>query len=370
MIERFIISRDLRWHHAFPDVTLTVGGKLVCVFAECTHHGDRSHTRILLSDSDDRGRSWSACRGRTKPTSREIDGYMWNCPRISTLSDGRLVAVCDRVTQVDEADHSSAPEQSNWLWFSDDGGPTWTGPHPTPVVGIVPDQLIELKHGKHAGRWLLGAHTRTFCDPSMVGAQRLWYTDDHGNTWRGPITIAQHDSLWLCEGSTVELPTGELVCFLRESSGSGLDCHKTISIDGGDTWSEPVRCPLPACHRPVAGMLRSGRLLITHRFMQGGKGWVGWWAQNRFAALTDAASALSTRREQAHTRIMPLDSDRSPKSDTGYTGWVQFDDGEVYATNYIVDDHHPLAQIRGYAFDESDLALTLPTEDRPCISAA
>ena len=100
-------------------------------------------------------------------------------------------------------------------------------------------------------------------------------------------------------------------------------------------------------------MLQSGLLLITHRFMQGGKGWVGWWTQNFFAALTDVASGLARDRKGAHTRILPLDFDLSPESDTGYSGWVQFEDGEIYVVNYILDDA-PKAQIRGYSLQAED----------------
>jgi sialidase-1 len=87
--------------------------------------------------------------------------------------------------------------------------------------------------------------------------------------------------------------------------------------------------------------------MITHRFMHGGKGWTGTWTQNFFAALTDDESALAPTRSQAWARILPIDFDRSPHSDLGYSGWVQFADGEIYIVNYIVDDA-PNGQIRGY----------------------
>ncbi|HEY9076193.1 MAG TPA: hypothetical protein VIO61_06600 [Anaerolineaceae bacterium] len=66
--------------------------------------------------------------------------------------------------------------------------------------------------------------------------------------------------------------------------------------------------------------------------------------------------ALAPSRAQAHTRILPVDFDRSPASDTGYSGWVQFDDGEIYIVNYIMDDA-PKAQIRGYALRLEDFLL-------------
>ena len=352
MIEKFTVSRDDSIYEAFPDVALTATGRLVCVFAECTHHADRSYTCIMVTASEDRGRTWSPKRALTEPLKGDPSADpWWDCPRVTALGENRLVCVVDRIAGLEEGGRGT--EQSNWLYFSDDEGESWGGPHATPAHGIVPDQLVELKVGAHAGRWILSAQTVLGTREEPLWAERCWLSDDRGGAWSGPHTIAAQPGLQLCEGSVVELPGGELACFMRENSGQGLDCFKSISRDGGATWEGPYRMPIPACHRPVAGMLQSGKVMITHRFMQGGKGWVGWWTQNTFAALTDVESCLATERSEAHTRILPLDFDRSPESDTGYTGWVQFPDGEIYIVNYILDDA-PKAQIRGYSLRESD----------------
>ena len=78
--------------------------------------------------------------------------------------------------------------------------------------------------------------------------------------------------------------------------------------------------------------------------------------QNFFAAVFDTATALASERKEMAVRIMPVDYDRSPNSDLGYSGWVQFPDGEIYIVNYIVDDA-PVAQIRGYSLDPGDFVL-------------
>lgn len=95
MIQKFSISNDPAMYEAWPDVVLTGSGKLVCVFSECTHHGNRDYTRIMLSDSGDRGRHWSPKRPLTEGT-RGLP-YYYNCARISRLRDGRLVVVVDRI---------------------------------------------------------------------------------------------------------------------------------------------------------------------------------------------------------------------------------------------------------------------------------
>jgi sialidase-1 len=298
--------------------------------------------------STDRGRTWSQKRPLTAALYKKtIHEPHWNGARVTTLRDGRLCAVVDRVSG--EAEGSSpGGEQSNWIFFSADESETWTGPYETPVHGIVPDRLIELR----GGRWLLSAHT--VLDGTWT--QRVWKSQDQGQTWEGPFTIAAEPDLMLCEGSLFELPGGEICCLMRENSSRGIDAIKAVSRDAGETWSAVSALALPGCHRPVGGMLSSGRVLITYRFMQGGNGWLGTWTQNLFAAVTDVESCLAPAREQTRTRIMPLDFDRSPVSDLGYSGWVQFEDGEIYVVNYIVDDA-PKAHIRGYSFRESDMLI-------------
>lgn len=355
MIEHHIVSRDDTLYEAFPDVALTASGDLVCVFAECTHHRDRSYTRIMMARSSDRGRTWEPKRPITAALRgvNRVDPF-WNCPRITALSDGSLIVAVDRVAGRDSANLGG--EQSNWLLRSADEGATWSEPVLTPAYGIVPDRVIECRTGPRPGRLLLGAHTILGTAEAPSWQERCWLSDDGGATWQGPQVIAAVEGLQLCEGSIVELPGGELVCFMRENSGLGLDAFKAISRDGGETWGETVPFPLPGCHRPVAGMLASDKVLITHRFMQGGQGWAGWWTQNLFAGLTDVPSCLAPSRNEAHTRIMPLQFDRSPESDTGYSGWVQFDDGEIYVVNYCLDDA-PKGQIRACSFHEEDMVL-------------
>lgn len=345
MIQKFTVSRDDSIYEAFPDLTLTADGRLLCVFEECTHHGDRSWTRLALTESSDRGRTWSPKRGLTEPTNGKP---YWNCARICTLRDGRVAAIADYIGTDERTKDLSLLK--NFLFLSHDHGRTWDQPVLLPMQGIMPDKLIELSDG----RWLIACHHKNPGTECLM--VRLWHSADQGQTWAGPVTLADQAGLNLCEVSILPVDHQVLVALLRENSGQGWDGYKVISEDGGLTWTQPIAIPIPACHRPTAGWLANGQALVTCRLMQGGNGWVGWWTQNTLAVLTDKESLLAKTRNEAHTRILPLDFDRSPESDTGYTGWVQFDDGEIYVVNYILDDA-PKAQIRGYSLRMDDFML-------------
>ena len=337
-IAKYPISRDPVWYHAWPDVTLAADGTLVCVFNECTHHCHRPHSRIMLCESHDRGRSWTPKHPLTEAT----DGldYYYNCPRIFTMPDGRIGVIVDRIP-VSDKERNGMRNAAAAIYFSEDNGKTWSFPEVLPLRGIVPDKI----HVLDTGRLLSSAHHIH----QGVLSQFLRYSDDGGRTWSDEITVAHDPRYQFCEVSLLPMGGGVVAAFLRENSCRGLDCFKTLSFDNGETWGPVTEFPLPGCHRPVTGFLRDGRIFITYRFHQGGCVGMGCSAQNFFCAVTDRESVLSGERKEAHARIIPLDYDGAAKADTGYSGWVQFNDGEICIVNYIVDDMVEKGQIRGYA---------------------
>ena len=348
MIQKYRISRDPEHYLAWPDVAMADGGKLLCVFSECDQHaGWREYTQVMLCESTDRGRTWTPKRGITCRTSGGETGF-WNCARINRLRDGRHVITIDRIYAKES---SALPEQCIvYLLFSSDNGATWTEPIETPARGIVPDKLIELD----SGRWLLGTHFNDTQFGQLV--QRVWLSDTKGERWEGPFIVGKVDGLNLCEVSILSIEGNTVVAFMRENSMVGRDCYKSISRDGGRSWTAPAQFPLPCCHRPTAGFLRDGRIFITYRFIQGGARKSGL-AQQLHGAVSDRDSALAERRSHAWTRIMPIDYDRATWCDLGYSGWVQFEDGEIYIVNYIKDDSPEKAQIRGYSMTPQDICI-------------
>jgi len=334
MIQKFNVSRDDSIYEAWPDVILTDGGKLICVFSECEHHKNREGARIMITESLDRGRMWSEKRPLTE---KGHAGEYFNCARISKLGDGSLAIICDKV-------YGNENKRAEiWLWRGDAEGREWGEPQIFPFCGIVPDKFLQLG----SGRLIIAAHFKSPDTGKLE--QYLWYSDDAGKTWSDRVTIAADGKYNLCEVSILEYEDNKLVAYLRENSVKGYPILKVLSADGGETWSEIYGTSMDSGHRPAAGFLADGSIMVTYRYIPSG-------TQNMFAAFMSRETIEATGRRDQRVRVMPLDYDRNPSPDIGYTGWVQFEDGEIYVVNYIKDDADK-AYIRGYSFYPLDVLL-------------
>ena len=333
-LQKFTVSKDDRVYEAWPDLVLTDSGKLICVFTECEHHLDRKNSRIMMTESADRGRTWNLKRPFTE--TGEPNSF-FNCARISKLQDGRLAVICDKL---DGFDHSKTA--LTYVWYGDKEGVNWSEPEIFPFHGIVPDKLLQLKNG----RLIISNHRKN--EQNNKSEQHLWYSDD-GKTWSEEITVAADERYTLCEISILECENSTLVGFLRENSKAGYDILKVISYDNGETWSPVYASGIDCGHRPVAGYLQDGTVMLTYRY-------IPQTTNNVFAAFLPKEALFATDRPHQRIRIMPLDYDRNPSPDLGYTGWAQFEDGEIYVVNYIKDDSDK-AYIRGYSFYPGDVVL-------------
>ncbi len=335
IIRKFTVSRNETYHQGWPDLVRTRTGRLLCIFSECESHRFRNDCHIMLIESDDDGATWKNRRPLTELTQK--DDY-YNCARLSLLADGTIVAICDRI----QGDENRTACQ--YLWKSTDDGESWSEPEILPFTGIVPDKITTLS----TGRILLAAHFENHATGKLE--QYLWYSDDGMKTWSERVTVAADPRYNLCEVSIYECTDGTLVALMRENSGMGWDCLKTISTDDGEHWSEVYPSNMPGCHRPVAGRLADGRVLVSYRYQPGRT-----WMATTLLTLTDEESLKNPGREGSY-RVIPLDYDRAPLPDGGYTGWVQLPDGDVLLVNYITDDS-PKPQIRGYRFNPKDFIL-------------
>ena len=378
------------------------------VYRECMGHGPFPFSRLVIRRSLDGGNNWSDRRiltetvvsasafEKSRPwlSADSIDGYQqtkarltesWqtgasiNCPRLITLQDGSLFLV---------ADLSLAGSQwVNKVWRSADEGATWSAGADLKVSqqGIVP-QLNQLRDG----RMLLSLNIPEpgKDDEYMTG---IFFSSDRGETWTKPVYLPKHaGDLEPDEVGYVELQDGTLVGFGRNYSlekqhrpSTGL---KVISKDGGQTWRGPFETWMLGLEgRPKPGLLASGEVCVTYR-MDSPNEMLAMHVMTQAAAGLERTGDLVARepvpediadqiaRQKGEPRpwymtsyypgrTVILDIDRSVHRDSGYSGWVQLPEGDIFVVDYINDDA-PLAQIRGYLVRRSDYIL-FPDGDLP-----
>ena len=345
------IARQDGLYEAFPDICLLPSGKMLCIYRESDSH-IAGVARIMLIESDDRGRTWYNQRALDRPRSFAEHRSVWNGPRIARLPDGRLVVNSDASIYPDEADSCLWPESRrcfhNFLWFSQDNGQTWTERRRTEVEGLCPDKVLAL-NDKH---WLIAIPRFSIRFPDAFRVA-VAHSTDGGRTWPSNVLAAEQDGYQHDEPSVVRLADGRLLCVMRENVHTTRPSHYVLSADDGYTWSAPSPAPFYG-DRPAAGLLQSGKLLVTYRNVEPEPGEVklkvgrnpGTWAW--CGDLSGLAGA------GGQSRFLELEHDACGwHGDYGYSGWVQFDDGEIFCV-YHHRDTAPNSYIRGCWFREEE----------------
>lgn len=350
--DRVVVARDDALYQSFPDVALADDGRLVAIYREADAHV-ATRSRLVLTDSHDGGRTWSEPRYLDAPMTLEGDGAVWNCPRLVRQSDGGLTALCDLSVCAPGPIRDGVPPPPErerrfrtFIWRSFDHGLTWSVRRPTRIQGLVPDRLLELTEDT----WLVGSHYHSLRHFGTL-TQIVTITYDAGENWTNTAIVAEVPGMQFCEGSVTRCPDGHLVCYLRENSMRSIPTHKCFSFDGGLHWSQPEPCGFVG-HRPVAGMLRSGRVLVTYRDVRllepGGP--------DRRGAHTATAAWLGDPHDERSGRVLDLELDTSGVfGDYGYSGWTQLPDGRVFCV-YHTRGEAPKSYIAGVWFRESDFS--------------
>ena len=280
------VARNDDLYEAFPDICRLPSGKLLCIYREADVHV-ASTSRIILIESDDRGRTWTNPRQLDERLTFAQDLAVWNAPRIGQLPDGRLVVNIDAFVFPEDAADWNWPQSLlsslTYLWFSEDDGRTWTERHLTEVQGFCTDKILALT----ADHWLTAV---AYWSIRFPGAFRLHtvHSHDGGLTWPLSALTAEQDGYQHDEPSVVRLEDGRLLCVMRENVHTTRPSHYVLSEDDGYTWSTPRPAPFYG-DRPAAGLLQSGKLLAIYRNVEPKPGatklndegrnpgtWLGW----------------------------------------------------------------------------------------------
>ena len=173
---------------------------------------------------------------------------------------------------------------------------------------------------------------------------------DGGMTWSDPEPILKHPKAHLCEPCVIRAPAGrELACLLRENSRQ-YNSMVSFSRDEGRTWSEPVELPGALTgDRHVARYAPDGRLVIVFRDMAHDTPTKG-----DFVAWVGTFDDIRQGREGQY-RVRLLDN-QGPPEDTGYAGLELLPDGTFVATTYCrlaVDEQPVIVSVR-FTLDELD----------------
>lgn len=161
------------------------------------------------------------------------------------------------VVETDPAPLSAVVTSHLWVTTSEDGGITWSQPVDiTPQVkieedgvflGVGPGVGVTLSHQKD------GKNGRIIMPLYNVGTREnratIIYSDDNGVTWKragGDGFINNKD-----EVQCIELGDGTLISFGRQEQKG--DTPISMSIDGGETWSEQMTTGLQSvkCQKSV-----------------------------------------------------------------------------------------------------------------------
>jgi hypothetical protein len=211
------------------------------------------HGKAII-ESLDRGRNWGSPR-----IVFENDGVpkTLRADSLSQLKDGRIALI-----GVHEGQKGKGTGFE--IRFSEDEGLSWSDPVVVDGKGTVPwgNRLVEIE-----GRLLITTRA-----PWREGGTRKVvmqsHSDDGGQTWVGPRTIAQDTVLKLTEPSTTRLADGGLMTVIRETSYNFYPSYRILSTDGGQTWSRPEEMPIFG-HEMCLGQLRSGNVLVAYRHVGG-----------------------------------------------------------------------------------------------------
>ena len=221
------------------------------------------------------------------------------------------------------------------LAVSEDDGATWTPLEPAGDWGgvVVMSALFELKPFGE-GRYMALFHDdgRFFAkeprqeDPVAFTLYKT-LSEDGGLTWSGPEAVYKASEVHLCEPGVIRSPDGRTLAALLRENSRRRNSHVIFSEDEGRTWSEPRELPGALTgDRHTGKYAPDGRLLVsfrdtTHDSPTKGD-WVAW-----VGTFDDIAKG---REGQYRVRLM----DNTKGADCAYPGVEVLPDGTFVVTTY------------------------------------
>lgn len=266
-----------------PAVVRTVKGTLLA-FAEgrVRDCGDAGDIDIVVRRSSDGGRTWGPLR-----VVSEGGGDTHGNPQ--PLVDGRtgriLLAQTFNTGRADGKSCESPCDRTPHMQYSDDDGESWSPPRDLSAQLRPPDwnswyatgpgHGLQLRHGPHAGRLVLGVNGETWRDGRNTrNHAALAISDDGGRNWRlGARDSHRHSDEGAFRQKPQELSLherrdGSVLASARETEGTDLGHRSTAVARGGGEYFTTSFRALPGLYTPqVQGSVLSpggtDRLLLS-----------------------------------------------------------------------------------------------------------
>ena len=155
---------------------------------------------------------------------------------------------------------------------SEDDGRTWSELKPIGDFGgiVAMGDVVRLKNGSYMalfhddGRFLRNPPTH----PKPGGPFKVYKTisKDGGLTWSQPTVITQHPKAHLCEPGAFRSPDGKQIAILLRENSRKLNGFVIFSDDEGVTWTKPRMLPGALTGDRHQGVyVPDGRLFISFR---------------------------------------------------------------------------------------------------------
>ncbi len=212
---------------------------------------------------------------------------------------------------------------------SEDDGLSWSALKPIGDFGgiVAMSSLVRLKNGNYMalfhddGRFLHGSGKR------MKFQVFKTISKDGGLTWSRPEVIAEHPTAHICEPGAIRSPDRKQIALLMRENSRKYNSFVTFSNDEGQTWTKPIELPGSLTgDRHTGRYAPDGRLFIsfrdtTHESPTKGD-WVGW--------VGTYEDIVNGREGQYRIRLM----DNHKQADCAYPGLEVLPDGTFIATTY------------------------------------
>jgi BNR repeat protein len=262
---------------AFSSIAVLGSGRWICGFRAAPTKNATAGQHVLLSWSDNEGKSWSNPVGPFAPPSIENKPGLFRGAALTALGADRVLAALCWVDHTDPAlpffneQTEGLLDTRVLLSISEDGGETWPEPRlldtsplnvPTPTTGPI----LALANGEFACQVEINKHYR---DPNPWHHRSvLFFSRDHGHSWPEHVVVTEDPEnrvfYWdqrpavLADGSILDL-------FWTYDTGADLylNIHARQSFDHGRTWSPLWDTLIPGQPAPPVS-LPDGQLAMVY----------------------------------------------------------------------------------------------------------